>query len=101
MKILVIDDEKPIRDVLSGSLRDEGHCVETAQDGETGLSRIREFQPEVVLLDIWMPGQYDGLQVLTEAKELFPDIQFLIMSGHGTIETAVKAVKCGAWDFIE
>src|ERR1700722_12389734 len=100
-KIMVIDDEKPICDALGGSLGDDGHQVQTARDGETGLAGIREFQPDVVLLDIWMPGKYDGLQVLAEAKALYPDMQFLIMSGHGTIETAVKAVKNGAWDFIE
>lgn len=100
-KILIIDDEGPICDVLSGSLRDDGYMVETARDGETGLSKVREFQPDIVLLDIWMPGKMDGLQVLAEARPQFPDVQFLIMSGHGTIETAVKAVKNGAWDFIE
>jgi two-component system nitrogen regulation response regulator NtrX len=101
IKILIIDDEGPICDVLSGSLRDDGYIVETAREGEKGLQLIREFQPDIVLLDIWMPGKMDGLQVLAEAKPLFPDVQFLIMSGHGTIETAVKAVKNGAWDFIE
>lgn len=100
-KILIIDDEGPICDVLSGSLRDDGYMVETARDGETGLSKVREFQPDIVLLDIWMPGKMDGLQVLAEARPQFPDVQFLVMSGHGTIETAVKAVKNGAWDFIE
>ena len=100
-KIMIIDDEKPICDVLSASLRDDGHRVETARDGESGLNVIREFQPDIVLLDIWMPGKFDGLQVLSEAKAQYPEIQFLIMSGHGTIETAVKAVKNGAWDFIE
>lgn len=100
-KILIIDDEKPICDVLSGSLGDDGYIVDTAAEGEAGLAKIREFQPDIVLLDIWMPGKMDGLQVLAEAKPLFPDIQFIIMSGHGTIETAVKAVKNGAWDFVE
>jgi two-component system nitrogen regulation response regulator NtrX len=100
-KIVIIDDEGPICDVLSGSLRDDGFVVEAARDGEKGLQLIREFQPDIVLLDIWMPGKMDGLQVLAEAKPTFPEVQFLIMSGHGTIETAVKAVKNGAWDFIE
>src|SRR5882757_5591224 len=100
-KIMIVDDEKPICDVLSGSLADDGHKVHTANDGESGIAGIREFQPDVVLLDIWMPGKFDGLQVLAEAKAMFPETQFLIMSGHGTIETAVKAVKNGAWDFIE
>ena len=100
-KILIIDDEKPICDVLSASLRDDGHRTETAGDGEKGLAALKEFQPDIVLLDIWMPGKFDGLQVLEQAKALYPETQFIIMSGHGTIETAVKAVKNGAWDFIE
>jgi two-component system nitrogen regulation response regulator NtrX len=100
-KILIIDDEKPICDILSASLKDDHHRVETAGDGEAGLAAIRDFLPDIVLLDIWMPGKYDGLQVLEEAKVLYPDTQFIIMSGHGTIETAVKAVKNGAWDFVE
>jgi two-component system, NtrC family, nitrogen regulation response regulator NtrX len=100
-KILIIDDEKPICDVLSASLRDDGYRTETAGDGEKGLAALKEFQPDIVLLDIWMPGKYDGLQVLEQAKSLYPEVQFIIMSGHGTIETAVKAVKNGAWDFIE
>ena len=101
VKILVIDDEKPISDALSASLQDEGYLVQVANNGEAGLEKIREFQPEIVLLDIWMPGKYDGLQVLAEGKRTYPDVQFIIMSGHGTIETAVKAVKGGAWDFVE
>ncbi len=100
-KILVIDDEGPIREVLSASLRDEGFHVETAVDGEAGLIAIRNFQPDLVFLDIWMPGKFDGIAVLTMAREQFPSTEFVIMSGHGTIETAVKATKLGAWDFIE
>lgn len=101
VKILVIDDEKPICEALSGALSDDGYQVATANDGESGLQMIRDFQPEIVLLDIWMPGKMDGLEVLGAAKSRFTDIQFIIMSGHGTIETAVKAVKNGAWDFVE
>ncbi|MBX2987405.1 MAG: sigma-54-dependent Fis family transcriptional regulator [Bdellovibrionaceae bacterium] len=101
MKILIIDDEAPIRDVLSASLRDEGYAVQTAEDGERGLAALREFQPEIAFLDIWMPGSYDGIEVLTKAREQFPATEFVMISGHGTIETAVKATKLGAWDFIE
>lgn len=100
-KILIIDDEAPIRDVLSASLKDEGYQVSFAHDGESGLQAIRDFQPEVVFLDIWMPGKYDGIQVLTMARKEFPHVEFVMISGHGTIETAVKATKLGAWDFIE
>jgi two-component system nitrogen regulation response regulator NtrX len=100
-KVLVIDDEKAISAALSGSLADEGYSVDIANNGQEGLEKIRDFQPDIVLLDIWMPGKLDGLQVLAEAKKTYPEIQFIIMSGHGTIETAVKAVKGGAWDFAE
>lgn len=100
-KILIVDDELPIREVLSATLRDEGYQVAVAQDGETGLKAMREFKPDLVFLDIWMPGSMDGLEVLKAARAEFPGIDFLMISGHGTIETAVKATKWGAWDFIE
>jgi len=101
-KILIIDDEKAIVEVLAASLKDDGFIVDTAFSGRTGLQKIREFSPDIVLQDIWMPGDIDGLQVLEEVKKGgYPDCQFIIMSGHGTIETAVRAVKNGAWDFVE
>jgi two-component system nitrogen regulation response regulator NtrX len=100
-KILIVDDESPIREVLSASLKDEGHEVFTASDGEAGLRAMREKQPEIVFLDIWMPGSLDGIEVLTKARAQFPEVDFVMISGHGTIETAVKATKLGAWDFIE
>jgi two-component system nitrogen regulation response regulator NtrX len=101
IKILIIDDEAPIRDVLSASLKDENFNVETARDGESGLQAIKTYQPDIVFLDIWMPGKYDGIEVLTTARREFPLVEFVMISGHGTIETAVKATKLGAWDFIE
>jgi two-component system nitrogen regulation response regulator NtrX len=101
-KILIIDDERPIGEVLAASLKDDGFQVELAFSGKQGLEKIREFAPDIVLQDIWMPGEMDGLQVLEEVKKGgFPDCQFIVMSGHGTIETAVRAVKNGAWDFVE
>lgn len=101
MKILIIDDEAPIRDVLSASLMDEDYEVQAAEDGEKGLLALRQFQPDIVFLDIWMPGNFDGIQVLQKAREMFPATEFIMISGHGTIETAVKATKLGAWDFVE
>lgn len=101
-KILIIDDERPIVEALAASLKDDGLTVETAFSGRQGLQKIRDFAPDIVLQDIWMPGDMDGLQVLEEVKKGgFPDCQFIVMSGHGTIETAVRAVKNGAWDFVE
>lgn len=101
-KILIIDDERAIVEVLAASLKDDGFIVDFAFSGRQGLEKIREFSPDIVLQDIWMPGDMDGLQVLEEAKKGgYPETQFIIMSGHGTIETAVRAVKNGAWDFVE
>ncbi len=100
-KVLIIDDEGPIRQVLAATLQDEGYVVQTAENGELGLARMREFQPEIVLLDIWMPGKLDGIAVLSEARRELPQIDIVMMSGHGTIETAVRATRLGAWDFIE
>jgi two-component system nitrogen regulation response regulator NtrX len=101
VKILVIDDETAICGVLSASLRDEGYQVEVASDGTTGLDAIGRYRPDIVLLDIWMPGEVDGIEVLRRARPNYPSTQFIMMSGHGTIETAVKATKLGAWDFVE
>src|SRR5690606_21683110 len=100
-KILVVDDDKPICEVLSAELLDEGYEVEVAHNGEKALKAIEIFAPDVVLLDIWMPGKIDGIEVLQLAKSRFHNPEFIIMSGHGTIETAVKATKLGAWDFVE
>lgn len=100
-KILVIDDEAAIREVLSASLQDEGFNVATAHDGESGLKIFSEFAPDVVLLDVWMPGNFDGLEVLQKIHQQASHAEVVIMSGHGTIETAVKATKLGAWDFVE
>ena len=99
--ILIIDDETAICGILSESLKDEGYQVEVAHDGISGLAAINTFRPDIVLLDIWMPGEIDGLEVLRRARPNFPSVQFIMMSGHGTIETAVKATKLGAWDFVE
>jgi two-component system nitrogen regulation response regulator NtrX len=101
IRILIVDDEAPIRETLSGSLSDEGYTVKTARSGEEGLRVIEEMRPQIVLLDIWMPGSIDGIEVLKQARSKYPATEFIIMSGHGNIETAVKAVKFGAWDFVE
>ena len=100
-KILVVDDEAPIREVLCASLADEGFVVDSAENAEVGLQKIERFKPDIVLLDIWMPGDRDGMDLLREVspRAVRPDI--ILMSGHGTIETAVEATKLGAWDFVE
>lgn len=101
LKILIVDDEKSIRSILKASLEDEGYSVLLAKEGVEGLRKIREHRPDVVLLDIWMPGSMDGIDVLTEAKKDQLNTEFIIMSGHGSVETAVRATKLGAWDFVE
>ena len=98
--ILIVDDEESIRDSLSGILYDEGFRSTTAENGEAALTMLSEEKPDLILLDIWMPGM-DGLETLTKIREVHPDQLVVMMSGHGTIETAVKATKLGAYDFIE
>jgi two-component system nitrogen regulation response regulator NtrX len=98
--ILIVDDEKSIRDSLTGILQDEGFRPLSAGSGEEALSRLREERPDLILLDIWMPGM-DGLETLSRIREFQPDQLVIMMSGHGTIDTAVRATKLGAHDFIE
>jgi len=98
--ILIVDDEKSIRESLTGILQDEGFSPVSVNNGESALEKIREDKPDLILLDIWMPGM-DGLETLTKIREIYPDQLVVMMSGHGTIETAVKATKLGAYDFIE
>lgn len=100
-KILVVDDEAPIREVLCASLADEGFVVDSAENAEVGLLKIERFQPDIVLLDIWMPGDRDGMDLLREVSPVKGRPDIIVMSGHGTIETAVEATKLGAWDFVE
>lgn len=98
--ILIVDDEESIRESLKGILQDEGFRTLFAQDGEEGLALVKEENPDLVLLDIWMPGM-DGLETLQRIRDGYPEQLVIMMSGHGTIETAVKATKLGAYDFIE
>ncbi|MFZ5775585.1 MAG: sigma-54-dependent transcriptional regulator [Thermodesulfobacteriota bacterium] len=98
--ILIIDDEASIRETLAGILADEGFSPLAAADGEQGLKRLEEQGIDLVLLDIWMPG-IDGMEVLKRIRESWPDLPVIMISGHGTIETAVAATKLGAFDFIE
>ncbi|HOK07505.1 MAG TPA: sigma-54 dependent transcriptional regulator [Syntrophales bacterium] len=98
--ILIVDDEEAIRQSLGGVLKDEGYDVLAAASGEEALKVIDEDPPALVLLDIWLPGM-DGIEVLKVIREEHPSVRVIMMSGHGTIETAVKATKLGAFDFIE
>jgi two-component system nitrogen regulation response regulator NtrX len=98
--ILIVDDEPSILQTLSGLLSDEGFEVTTAANGYEALKIIEAESPDLVLLDIWMPG-IDGIETLKEIKKENPTIQVIIITGHGTIETAVNATKLGAYDLIE
>ncbi len=98
--ILIVDDEESICQSLSGILSDEGYKVLTAGSGEDAVKIIEDELPDLVLLDIWLPGM-DGIETLKAIKAESPQIPVVMMSGHGTIETAVKATKLGAFDFIE
>lgn len=98
--ILVVDDEEAIVSSLSSILEDEGYEVSVAKSGTEALKIYTTDPPDLMLLDIWMPDM-DGLETLRRIKELVPTAQVMMMSGHGSIETAVKAIKLGAYDYIE
>ena len=98
--ILIVDDEQSIRESLAGILEDEGFRTSVAASGEEALASIQSENPDLVLLDIWMPG-IDGIETLKRIMQLRKQQLVIMMSGHGTIETAVKATRIGAYDFIE
>ena len=101
-EILVVDDEGDIRDLISGILSDEGYETRAAGDSESALAAVRARRPQLVILDIWLQGsKLDGIQVLDILKREQPDLPVVMISGHGTIETAVASIKKGAYDFIE
>ncbi|TBW37023.1 sigma-54-dependent Fis family transcriptional regulator [Siculibacillus lacustris] len=100
--ILIVDDEKDIRDLVSGILEDEGHGTRTAGNSDECLAAIEKRRPSLVFLDIWMQGsRLDGLALLDVVKGQHPDLPVVIISGHGNVETAVSAIKRGAYDYIE
>src|SRR6476660_3737264 len=98
--VLIVDDESAIRESLSGVLQDEGYKAASAASGEACIQSLHSSAFDVVLLDIWLPGM-DGLETLQEIRELENPPEVIIISGHGTIETAVRATKLGAFDFLE
>lgn len=100
--ILVIDDEKDIRELVAGILEDEGHSARMAGDSDSALAIIKQRQPNLIFLDIWLQGsKLDGLELLEEIKKDHPGVPVVIISGHGNIETAVSAIRNGAFDYIE
>ncbi len=102
MDILVVDDEADIRDLVSGILEDEGFSPRTAANSDGVFKAIRERLPALIVLDVWLQNSaLDGIEILQELKKVHPELPVVIISGHGTIETAVAAIKKGAYDFIE
>lgn len=99
-KALIVDDEKSIRETLVGVLSDEGWISECAKNGREGLAKFLKYKPDFVLLDVWMAG-WDGIETLQKMRAERTDTPIVIMSGHGNIETAVRATKLGAFDFLE
>lgn len=100
--ILIVDDEADIREGVAGILSDEGHATRTARNSDEALAAIETRRPHLVFLDIWLQGsRLDGLQILKIAKERHPNLPIVMISGHGNIETAVTAIRLGAYDFIE
>src|SRR3954462_11395517 len=100
--ILIVDDEADIRELVSGILQDEGYITRSARDSDDALNSVANRRPNLVFLDIWLQGsRLDGLQLLDAVKQQHPDLPVVMISGHGNIETAVAAIKQGAYDFIE
>ena len=100
--ILIVDDEVDIRELVAGILQDEGHGARTAKDSDDALAAIEKRRPQLIFLDIWMQGsRLDGLQLLDILKAEHPEVPVVMISGHGNIETAVAAIRKGAYDFIE
>jgi two-component system nitrogen regulation response regulator NtrX len=100
--ILIVDDERDIRELIAGILRDEGYTTRTARDADETFMQIAQRRPSLVLLDIWLQGsRMDGLEILDYLRKQHPEVPVVMISGHGNIETAVSAIKMGAYDFIE
>jgi two-component system nitrogen regulation response regulator NtrX len=100
--ILIVDDEADIRELVAGILDDEGFTTRTAGDSDSASAQIATRKPDLVFLDIWLQGsKLDGLQLLEEIKRDHASLPVVMISGHGNIETAVAAIKSGAFDFME
>lgn len=101
-EILIVDDEQDICQLIGDTLKDEGYKTRLAHDGQSAIDSIRQSRPSLVILDIWLgDSRFDGIRVLEEALQLHPDLPVIMMSGHGTIETAVETIRKGAYDFVE
>ena len=99
IRVLIVDDEKIIRDSFSRVLLKEGYTVEAVESGRLALERVAEEPPDIVLLDLKMPG-LDGMETLRQLQERDPEVVEILITGYPTVESAVKAVKLGAYDYL-
>ena len=101
-KVLIIDDEKDICFLISEILKDENYLTCSANDSKSALNEFTKFKPEIIILDVWLGNSdLDGIELLKEFKKIDPTIPVIIISGHGTVDLAVNAIKNGAYDFLE
>ena len=99
--ILIVEDEDDIRDLIAGILEDEGYEVRQVGTSDDGLIEVKSRTPSLIILDVWLKGSsMDGIEFLDHLKGIYPDLPIIIISGHGTVETAVSAIRKGAYDFI-
>ena len=98
--VLVVDDEEQIRHTLRGVLADEGFDVIEAADGRQALDLLERTAPRLAIVDVWMP-EVDGIELVARMREQAPGVPIIVISGHGTIETAVRVIRLGAFDFLE
>src|SRR5262245_30873635 len=102
LDILIVDDEADISELVAGILQDDGYVARTARDSDDAVGQIAARRPNLIFLVIWLQGsRLDGLQLLDSVKQQHPELPVVMISGHGNIETAVAAIKQGAYDFIE
>src|SRR5436190_14865844 len=100
--VLIVDDEADIRELIAGILQDEGYETRLAHNSDAALTEVNQRRPSLIILDIWLQGsKLDGLDLLQAIKEQHQEVPVVIISGHGNIETAVAAIKRGAYDYIE
>ena len=99
INILLVDDERDFVEMLSLRLTDEGHRVSAAYDGQEALAALKENEPDVIILDIKMPG-LDGIQTLKEIKAAHPLMEVILLTGHGAVDSAVEGMKSGAFDYL-
>ncbi|MEK7284052.1 MAG: response regulator, partial [Acidobacteriota bacterium] len=97
--ILVIDDELQLRDLLKTVLSEKGYCVDTAEDGRVAIDKVKAARFDVAICDLKMPG-IDGIETIGRIREISPDVQFIVLTAHGTLESAIESLRAGAFDFL-